>query len=71
VDQVISLTKEYLENVASKITAILRPTFPDSTSFDNLESKVSGLKSIGVSEIDFYLLDTMRNRDLKSLQRLI
>lgn len=71
VDQVINLTKEYLAKVASKITSILRPTFPDSTSFDNLESKVSGLKSIGVNEIDFYLLDTMRNRDLKSLQRLI
>jgi len=71
VDQVLTLAKDYLKNIANQITAILRPTFPDCTSFENLERKIIGLNDMGVREIDFYLLDTMRNKDLKNLQRFL
>jgi hypothetical protein len=71
VDQVLALAKDYLRNVTQDITAILRPTFPDCTSFENLERKIIGLNDLGVREIDFYLLDTMRNKDIKNLQRFL
>jgi hypothetical protein len=71
VDQVLALAKDYLRNVTQEITAILRPTFPDCTSFENLERKIIGLNDLGVREIDFYLLDTMRNKDIKNLQRFL
>jgi hypothetical protein len=60
-----------LNNVARNITAILRPTYPDSTSASNLSQKIDALVKLGVNEIDFYLLDTMRRSDLENLKKII
>ena len=68
---VADLAKNYLEGTDTGITAILRPTYPDSTSQENLVNKVSALVNLGVSDIDFYLLDTMRTSDLESIKHCI
>jgi len=70
-DQVASLASNYLKNVAPEITAILRPTYPDCTSANNLLQKVDALVSLGVKEIDFYLLDTMRKSDLDNIKNAL
>jgi hypothetical protein len=57
--------------VASEITAILRPTYPDCTSAENLLQKVDSLVGLGVKEIDFYLLDTMRKSDLVNIKKAL
>jgi hypothetical protein len=49
----------------------LRPTYPDSTTSENLAAKVSKLRDLAVSNIDFYLLDTMRKKDLQSISSAI
>ena len=71
VTAVADLAKNYLEGTDTGITAILRPTYPDSTSQENLVNKVSALVNLGVSDIDFYLLDTMRTSDLESIKHSI
>ncbi len=58
------VASHYLERVGGKIIPILRPTFPDNLSKENLIAKVEKLRELGIEEIDFYLLDTMRPRDL-------
>ena len=68
VTAVADLAKNYLEGTDTGITAILRPTYPDSTSPENLINKVSALFDLGISNIDFYLLDTMRASDLESIK---
>jgi hypothetical protein len=68
---VSALAQNYLKNTTTGVTAILRPTYPDSTSRDNLAKKVSSLTSLGISEIDFYLLDTMRGYDLASIKSVL
>ena len=69
--QVAKLAENYLNNVAPNITAILRPTYPDSTSASNLSQKIDSLVRLGVNEIDFYLLDTMRKSDLENLKQIL
>lgn len=69
--RVSSLASNYLSNVASEITAILRPTYPDCTSAENLLQKVDVLAGLGVNEIDFYLLDTMRKSDLVNIKKAL
>ena len=71
VTAVADLAKNYLEGTDAGITAILRPTYPDSTSPKNLINKVSALVDLGISNIDFYLLDTMRASDLESIKHSI
>jgi len=68
---VSALAQNYLKNTTAGVTAILRPTYPDSTSRDNLAKKVSSLTNLGISEIDFYLLDTMRSNDLESIKSVL
>jgi len=68
---VSALAENYLKNTTTGVTAILRPTYPDSTSRDNLSKKVSSLTKLGISEIDFYLLDTMRGNDLESIKSVL
>jgi hypothetical protein len=68
---VSALAQNYLKNTTTGVTAILRPTYPDSTNRDNLAKKVSSLTSLGISEIDFYLLDTMRSNDLESIKSVL
>lgn len=70
-DQVAYLAKDYLTHTGKNLTAILRPTYPDSTTTDNLVDKVSKLRELEVSNIDFYLLDTMRKKDLQSISSAI
>ena len=68
---VSALAQNYLKNTTAGVTAILRPTYPDSTNRENLAKKVDGLTKLGISEIDFYLLDTMRSNDLESIKSVL
>jgi hypothetical protein len=70
-DEVAQVGENYRKLVTSDITAILRPTFPDNQSERSLIEKVARLKSAGFTDIDFYLLDAMRPRDLTWIKRAI
>ena len=61
----------YKQAIGGDVVAILRPTFPDNQSAKSLQEKVSALKSAGISDIDFYLLDAMRPRDLKWIKEAL
>ena len=64
-DQAKSVAKSYSEFAPGKVVGILRPTYPDNESAENLKEKVAALRECGISDIDFYLLDAMRPRDLQ------
>ena len=66
-----SLTTTYLTEIKSELTSILRPTYPDSTNKDNLIRKVELLTKLGINNIDFYLLDTMRASDLENIKSFL
>jgi hypothetical protein len=66
-----ALANSYLKDVSAPVSAILRPTFPDCTDEQNLIAKVKALTDIGINEIDFYLLDTFRPRDLTWIKNAI
>jgi hypothetical protein len=68
---VSALANSYLKDVSVPVSAILRPTFPDCTDEQNLITKVKALKDLGIKEIDFYLLDTFRQRDLTWIKKAI
>jgi hypothetical protein len=68
---VAGLANSYLKEVSVPVSAILRPTFPDCTDEQNLITKVKALKDLGIKEIDFYLLDTFRPRDLTWIKKAI
>ena len=70
-DEVAHVGENYRKLVTSEITAILRPTFPDNQSERSLIEKVARLKSAGIADIDFYLLDAMRPRDLTWIKSAI
>jgi hypothetical protein len=70
-DRVSSLVSSYLKDLPVPIAAILRPTFPDCTDQDNLIKKVEALTGLGIKNIDFYLLDTFRPRDLNWIKKAI
>ena len=57
--------------LTSEITAILRPTFPDNSSEESLTAKVKALREHSITDIDFYLLDAMRPRDLGWISRAL
>ncbi len=67
----IAVTQHFQERVSKEVIPILRPTFPDNRSENGLSAKVSSLRSLGIGEIDFYLLDTMRPRDLQWIKRAL
>jgi hypothetical protein len=69
--EVGAVSAHYRKSVRSSITAILRPTYPDNRSEESLVDKVGALRETGVSDVDFYLLDAMRPRDLKWIKRAI
>ena len=69
--EVAHVGESYRKLVTSDITAILRPTFPDNQSESSLIEKVDRLKSAGIADIDFYLLDAMRPRDLTWIKSAI
>ena len=66
-----ALAKSYKEEISTNVSAILRPTFPDCTEEENLIKKVEVLKQLQITEIDFYLLDTFRPRDLNWIKKAI
>ena len=68
---VAALANSYLKDVSAPVSAILRPTFPDCTEEQNLIAKVKALRELGINEIDFYLLDTFRPRDLAWVKKAI
>ena len=70
-EEVAQVGENYRKLVTSDITAILRPTFPDNQSERSLIEKVARLKSAGIADIDFYLLDAMRPRDLTWIKSAI
>jgi hypothetical protein len=69
--EVADLARSYQQTVSTKVSAILRPTYPDCTEKDNLIKKVDRLKQLNITEIDFYLLDTFRVRDLEWIKSAI
>ena len=71
--EIINLAQSYLSVIHSpkKITGILRPTFPDNSSQHELIERVKALKNIGVDDIDFYLFDVWRERDLEWIKQAL
>lgn len=63
--EVGAIYSHYKERLAMRLKPILRPTFPDNLDASTLEAKVEALSNLGAGDIDFYLLDTWRPRDLK------
>lgn len=63
-DEVETLTRHYRERISQEIIPILRPTYPDNRSQKELVEKVARIRALEIDEVDFYLLDTMRPRDL-------
>lgn len=62
--EVAAVYKHYADRLGVRLKPILRPTFPDNTDEKTLREKVSALAALGTNDIDFYLLDTWRPRDL-------
>jgi hypothetical protein len=62
--EVAAVYKHYVDRLGARLKPILRPTFPDNTDEKTLCEKVSALTELGTKDIDFYLLDTWRPRDL-------
>jgi hypothetical protein len=62
--EVAAIYKHYADRLQMRLKPILRPTFPDNTDEKTLCEKVAALAALGTSDIDFYLLDTWRPRDL-------
>ena len=71
--EIIELAKSYLSinNSPEKITDILRPTYPDNSSQKQLAERVKALENIGISNIDFYLFDVWRERDLDWIKQAL
>ena len=69
--EVSELANHYRGSLKSDITAILRPTFPDNATKEMLRAKVTALRESGVSDIDFYLLDAMRPRDVEWIKEIL
>jgi len=69
--QVGEIGSHYRSELQSDITAILRPTFPDNRSEESLIAKVAALREHSIVDIDFYLLDAMRPRDLAWIERAL
>jgi hypothetical protein len=71
--EIIELAMSYLSiiNSPEKITGILRPTYPDNSSDKELEVRISALKNLGIENIDFYLFDVWRERDLDWIKQAL
>jgi hypothetical protein len=69
--EVAAVAEHYGKNIQSPVTAILRPTFPDNDSAASLKEKVGSLRAQSITDIDFYLLDAMRPRDLKWIKQAV
>jgi hypothetical protein len=62
--EVAAIHKHYADRLQTRLKPILRPTFPDNTDEKTLREKVAALAALGAADIDFYLLDSWRPRDL-------
>jgi len=71
--EIIELAQSYLSVIQSpeKITGILRPTYPDNSSQFELAKRVNALKNLGIKNIDFYLFDVWRERDLEWIKQAL
>ena len=69
--EISQVAQNYRENLKKEVVAILRPTYPDNQSAESLVEKVAALKKAGVIDVDFYLLDAMRPRDLDWIKAAI
>lgn len=71
--EIIELAMSYLSiiNSPEKITGILRPTYPDNSSDKELALRINALKNLGIENIDFYLLDVWRERDLEWIKQAL
>ena len=71
--EIIELGKSYLSTINSpeKITGILRPTHPDNPSQKELGLRISALKNLGIENIDFYLFDVWRERDIEWIKQAL
>ena len=58
------LVAHYRTEIKTELRAIIRPTFPDCDSLENLFQKVEILDKAKVTSIDFYLFDTWREINL-------
>lgn len=70
-EEVGAVASHYRSEISGAITAILRPTYPDNDSREKLSAKVKALHDSSVHDIDFYLLDAMRPRDLEWIKGAI
>lgn len=69
--KVEEVAKHYKDLLGGEIIAIVRPTYPDNQSAGTLRDKVTALRKCGISDIDFYLLDAMRPRDLNWIKEAL
>ncbi|MCX6425974.1 MAG: hypothetical protein NTV47_04395 [Actinobacteria bacterium] len=71
--EIIEIAQSYLSRIQppEKITGILRPTYPDNSSQSELAKRVNALKNIGITNIDFYLFDVWRERDLEWIKQAL
>lgn len=53
-----------LVGTSAQLRVVLRPTWPDNESADDLRAKVAGISSVGARAIDFYHYSFMRLEDL-------
>ncbi len=70
-NEVGTIYSHYKERLSMRLKPILRPTFPDNLDAATLDAKVRTLSDLGASDIDFYLLDTWRPRDLKWVAQVL
>ena len=70
-EMVEELCAHYQNQLGGSLIPILRPTFPDNTNQESLIEKVKRIRGLGLNDIDFYLLDTMRPRDLTWISRAL
>jgi hypothetical protein len=63
-DEIEKLAAHYRGKLTGPIGASLTPMYPFNKNEDDLVEKVRRLRKCGISDFDFYLLDTMRQRDL-------
>ena len=70
-ETVQELCAHYQNRLGGSLIPILRPTFPDNTSQELLIDKVRRIRGLGLNQIDFYLLDTMRPRDITWIARAL
>jgi len=60
----LSFAAHYRSIVSARLSGAVSPMFPFNSSEQMLSEKIFTLREFGIEDFDFYLLDTMRQRDL-------